>query len=119
MSYVKNFKPILVSHPRILTIKEHTSFGQTFKKIKNRKRFDFIWIQKPKPQQMAAVLLSRLSGKKFFWIQGFENPPVPKFVTRLLLQQSDRIIVSSTHNRYKLWKLGIGGPKIRMGKFKV
>gem|GEM_PF-2573952 len=119
MPYVKTLKSILAAHPKVLTIKEHTSFGQTLKRIKNRKRFDFIWVQKPKPEQMAAVLLSRLSGKKFFWIQGFENPPVPKFVTRLLMQQSDRIIVASTHYRYKLWRLGIKGPKVRLGKFKI
>jgi hypothetical protein len=117
--YVKNQKLLLAARPRILKIKEHTSFGQTFKKIKNRKRFDFIWVQKPKPGQMAAVLLSRLSGKKFFWIQGFENPPVPKFVTRLLLNQSDRIIISLDKYRYKLRRLGISGPKIRLGKFKI
>lgn len=119
MPYVKNQKLLLAAYPKILTIKEHTSFGQTYKKIKNRKRFDFIWVQKPQSRQMAAVLLTRLCGKKFFWIQGFENPPAPKFLSRLLLNQSDRIIVNSSHYRYKLWKLGISGPKVRMGKFKV
>jgi len=119
VSYVKNQKLLLTAHPYILTIKEHTSFGQTFIRIKQSKRLDFLWVQRPEPQQMAAVLLSRLSGKKFFWIQGFQNPPVPKYMTRFLLSQADRILVSSTHYRYKLWKLGISGPKVRLGKFKI
>ncbi|MEX2027994.1 MAG: hypothetical protein WD988_00660 [Candidatus Curtissbacteria bacterium] len=119
MSYVKTEKLLLAAHPKILTIKEHTSFGQTYKKINSKKMLDFVWVQKPKPAQMAAVMAARLSGKKFFWIQGFENPPVPRFITKLLLIQADRIIVNSNHNKYKLQKLGIIGPKVRMGKFRV
>lgn len=63
---------------------------------------------------MTAVLLKRLLGKKFIWIQGFANPPKPNFISQLLLSQADRILVKSKKEAAKLKDLGIKFEKIRL-----
>ena len=49
-TYVKNRKLFLAARTNILKIKEHTSFGQTFQKIKKAKSADFVLIDKAKSQ---------------------------------------------------------------------
>lgn len=65
---------------------------------------------------MTAVLMARLMGKKFLWIQGFTNPPKPNFLSRLLLSQADKIIVKSKSVADKLTAFGIDKTKIRYQK---
>jgi len=113
--YVKNLKPVLTACPNLLTIKASTTFGQTYKKIKKTKLLDFIYVEKPKATQMVAIVINRLLGKKFFWIQSFENPPTPSFITKLLLNQADRIIVEDKKYLHRLKKLGIPSRKLRLG----
>ncbi|OGD92994.1 hypothetical protein A2697_05030 [Candidatus Curtissbacteria bacterium RIFCSPHIGHO2_01_FULL_41_44] len=62
---------------------------------------------------MAAVLAARLTGKKFFWIQGFTNPPAINFLSHLLMTQADRIIVNSRKEITKLITLGFDKAKIK------
>lgn len=101
--------------PHLITIKEQTTFAQTAIKI-SKSSLDVVWVAKPKASQMAAVLLARLSGRKFFWIQSFSNPPHPSFFAKLLLAQADRIIVKNVENRHKLKDFGIERTKIRLEK---
>ncbi|MCR4325148.1 MAG: hypothetical protein NUV69_05710 [Candidatus Curtissbacteria bacterium] len=112
MSNVKQIITILNSRSHLLIIKANSSFTQTFQKIKNGKKIDFIFVKKPKARQMTAVQLLRLGGKRFLWIQGFSNPPKPNLVTRFLLSQSDRLVVDSKEDLEKLKKLGIPKSKI-------
>ena len=116
---VKNLKPVLISCPHLLTIKARTTFAQTFQKIKKTKNPDFVFVEKPDLTQMLATVLVRLTGKRFFWIQGFENPPTPNFATRLLLSQADRILVRDKKYSLKLKKLGVDSSRIRFGKFRT
>lgn len=113
MPNVKEINQILNSHPRLLSIKGSTSFSKTLRKIKKAKNADFVWLEKPKLNQMACVLLTRLIGKKFIWIQNFENPPAPNFLTRLILAQTDKIIVRSKKDFLKLKNSGIDKSKIK------
>src|SRR3989344_9396921 len=115
MRYVNNLNPVLSAYPSLLTIKEDTTFGQTFKKIRKSKMLDFVFVEKPKASQMAALISSRLLGKKFFWIQSFQNPPTPNFITKLLLNQADRILIEDKRYIYRLKKLGIPAHKLRLG----
>lgn len=101
------------SYSNLLVIRANTKFGRTLKKIKKSKK-EFVFVEKPKLHQMLAVILARLLGQKFLWIQNFENPPVPNFLTRLLLNQSDEIIVSSRKEAAKLKSFGIDKPRKRV-----
>ncbi|MBI2327955.1 hypothetical protein HYU92_06585 [Candidatus Curtissbacteria bacterium] len=113
MFHEKILKTILATRPHLLTIKEHTSFGKIIEKVSSQK-YDFIIVNKAAVKQMAAVLTLRLLGRKFFWIQNFSNPPASNFFARLLLNQSDRILVASKKEIFKLKKLGVDKPKIRI-----
>ncbi|HSX19192.1 MAG TPA: hypothetical protein VLE91_03595 [Candidatus Saccharimonadales bacterium] len=77
---------------------------------------DFVYVEKPQNTQMAAVLTSRLLGRKFIWIQGFSNPPIPNLVEKFLLTQADKLIVSDIKNANKLKRLGISRSKIQLIK---
>jgi len=112
--YVKTPKLIKTLRPYLSTIKAKTSFSKTLSKITSSKHKDFVWVRQPKINQMIAVLLARLLGKKFFWIQNFTNPPSPNFFTRLLLTQADRIMVNSQKLANKLKLLGIDKSKIKV-----
>ena len=100
----------------LLQIKEHTTFAQTFKIIKSDKQIDIVWVKKPKAAQMWAVLLHRLGGQKFRWIQNFENPPAASLWSKILISQADRIIVSSRRDYNKLKRFGINPQKVRIEK---
>ena len=63
---------------------------------------------------MTVVLAGRLLGKKFFWLQAFSNPPIPGFFTRLLLNQSDEILVQSRVQASNLKSLGVEKPRIKL-----
>ena len=63
---------------------------------------------------MIAVLLLKILGKKFFWVQNYKNPPVPNFFARLLISQADRIIVKDKKERDQLKSLGIEKSKIKI-----
>jgi len=114
VSYVKYLKKLESIHPHLLTIRTKSSFGKTFKKIYKSKSSQFVFVEKPKTQQMAAILLSKIIGKKFFWIQMFDNPPAPNFSTRLLLSQADKIIVRQKKFAQKLVSFGIDKSKIKI-----
>jgi len=114
---VKDTRPlasILTSNNNLLRITANTTFKKTFQKIKKSHK-EFVWVLKPDFAQMMAVMLCRLTSEKFLWIQNFENPPVPNFVVRLLLNQADEILVSSRAEARKLHKFGVEKPKIRVG----
>lgn len=98
----------------MLSIGANTSFKKTLKKINHNKKADVVWVQKPNPTQMSAILTARLAGKKFLWIQSFSNPPTPGLFTKLLLNQSDTIFVSSKKMAAKLRGFGVNKPKIRI-----
>lgn len=112
MQYVKDRKLYISARTQILKIKEHTSFGQTFQKIKKAKGTGFILIDKAKSRQMLAALILKLAGRKFFWIQNFSNPPVPSLLAKMLISQADNIIVESKKDFYKLKSFGIKSAKI-------
>ena len=99
----------------MLIITAKATFKKTFQKIKKSPK-EFVWVEKPIVSQMAAALLIRLIGKKFLWIQNFENPPVPNFFARLLLNQADEIMVDSRRMAAKLKSLGVEKPKIKLIK---
>jgi len=96
-----------------LIIKGRASFKKTFVKIKKSKKANFVFIEEPNVSQMLPVLIFKILGKKFLWIQGFANPPTPNFPVRLLLAQADIIIVKSRLQQLKLKNLGIDKSKIR------
>lgn len=116
MANVNNPKLALTSKTNLLLIRPRHSFSQIFQKIKNSKKRDMVFVEKAKSDQMAAVILSRLLGRKFFWAQGFSNPPIPNFLTKLLLTQADKVIVKSKADGNKLKALGIETAKIRYVK---
>ncbi len=116
VSNVKNSTTIQRLKSNLLTIKAHSSFSQIYKKINNTRNPDFVLVKKAKASQMSALVLSRLAGKKFFWIQEFANPPTPGFFTRILLSQPDRIIIKSKTDFIKLKNFGIDKAKIRYQK---
>ena len=99
-----------------LEIGASTSFKKIVNKFTKSKGYYAVWIKKPITSQMAAVLLARLAGKKFMWVQNFSNPPIPSFLTKLLLNQADVIVVGSRENAQKLKSFGIDKPKIRIRK---
>lgn len=106
----------LSARTHILKIKEQTSFGQTFQKIKKIKSADFVLIDKAKSPQMLAALILKLAGRKFFWIQNFSNPPVPSLLAKMLISQADNIVVESKKDLYKLKSFGISPAKIQYKK---
>ncbi|MBI3341676.1 hypothetical protein HY024_00980 [Candidatus Curtissbacteria bacterium] len=63
---------------------------------------------------MAAVLAHKLLGRKFVWIQKFENPPIADLWEKLLVAQADRIIVSSRKDYNKLRRFGVKMSKVRL-----
>jgi len=113
-NYVTKFEKIRKLKPHLLSISPKTSFGKIFRKIKKSKDIEIVWVKKATYSQMAAVLTSRLIGKKFLWIQNFANPPVPNLITRFLLTQTDRIIVISKKDASRLKTFGIEKSKIRL-----
>jgi len=110
---VKFLNSILTSKNNLLIIRANSNFKKTFKRARKNQK-EFLLLEKPKANQMSAVLLARLLGQKFLWIQNFENPPIPNFFTRLLLNQSDEIFVSSRKEAAKLNSLGIDKPRRRI-----
>lgn len=116
MSYVKYLKKLESIHPHLLTIRTKSSFGQTLAQIKNFKNLDFVFVERANVGQMLAVLIGRLLGKKYLWIQAFANPPAPSFLTRLLLAQADRILVKSYYLVKKLQDFGIDKSKIKIAR---
>jgi len=115
VSNVKKLIPVL-SSKSVLQISTNIPFKKILKKIAHNKKADVVVLEKPNPIQMTAVIFSRLRGKKFLWIQNFSNPPVPGFYTKLLLNQSDIILVKSKKMAAKLHSFGVDKPKIRIGK---
>ena len=63
---------------------------------------------------MIAVLLLKILGKKFFWVQNYKNPPVPNFFARLLISQADRILVKDKKEAGQLKSFGIEKSKIKI-----
>ena len=114
MSNVKTQQPPLELRPNLLQIKEHTTFGQTYNLIRHEKQLDIVWVKKPDPQQMSAVLLHKLTGRKFHWVQNFENPPIAGTWSQILISQADRIIVTTRRDYNKLRRYGIRISKIRI-----
>jgi hypothetical protein len=102
--------------PHFLIFGAKTSFGQIFKNIFKSKKIEIVWLKKPKKNQMAAVLIARILGKKFFWMQSFANPPVPDFDTKLLLTQPDRLLVADYKEAKKLQSFGVQKDKIKIQK---
>lgn len=102
--------------PNLLTIRQSTPFGQIIKKLHKGKKVEFVWVEKPKPKQMSAILFSRLIGKKFVWIQEFENPPIANFLTRFMLTQCDQIMVKSRKDAIKLKTFGVKSGRVHLVK---
>src|SRR3989338_2329428 len=114
MQNVKKSPLALRFRQDLLQIKEHTTFAQTFRLIKKDKQLDVIWVKKPKASQMSAVLLRKLSGRKFQWVQNFENPPAANLWSKILISQADRIIVANRRDYNKIKGFGIRTQKIRI-----
>lgn len=115
MTDVKIINSILKSQ-NILHIGEKVPFTKIIKKVYKRKQLDIVLLEKAKPNQMSAVLFTKLMGKKFLWIQNFANPPVPGFYTKLLLNQTDTILAKSRKAAAKLHSFGVDKPKIKILK---
>lgn len=115
---MKNVKLLnsILNPNNTLTLGASTSFKKILERLNKSKHFEAVWVKKPNASQMAAVILIRLTGKKFMWIQGFSNPPVPSFFTRLMLNQADIIVVSSAKNIRKLKNFGVDKPKIKINR---
>ncbi len=114
MSYVNIFDLLQSLHPSLTIIGPRVTFGKIFRKINRAKNCEFVWVKKARTDQMTAVLILKIIGKKFLWIQSFENPPAPTFITKLLLSQADRIIVDSRKDANKLKSFGINKSNIRL-----
>lgn len=110
---VRNLNKILSLNPHLLKIAPGSSFGQIIRKISKSKKLEFVFVKKPQISQILAVMLVRVFGKKFFWIQNFENPPVPNFFSRLLLPEADLILVKNRKEANKLKSFGIKKSKIK------
>lgn len=111
---VKKLNHLLNFSQNLLIVKEHTSFKKIFRKVKHDKKKDFVFVVKPKASQMAAMVLARLSGKNFYWIQNFSNPPKPSLLARLLLNQANTILVKSKKAAAGLRGQGVDKPKIKV-----
>lgn len=116
MSNEKILNRLISFKNNLITLKVNSSFAKSIKKILKSKKADFIFVNKPDLSPMAAVMLSRLLSRKFIWIQSFSNPPEPSFWTKLLLNQTDEILVKSRGDVKKLRRLGVEKPKIRILK---
>jgi len=114
VAYVKKSKRVSTLKFKVSTIPPRSSFGRTFKKITASKNISFVWLAKPKINQMTAVLLLKISGRKFFWVQNYKNPPVPNFFARLLISQADRIMVKDKKEKDQLKSFGIEKSKIKI-----
>jgi len=114
VAYVKKSKRVNTFKVKVLSISVRSSFGQTFKKIAASKNTSFVWLAKQKTNQMAAVLLWRIIGRKFFWVQNFSNPPAPNFISRLLISQADRIMAKDKKEADQLKSFGISKSKIKI-----
>lgn len=114
MYNVKTAKLSKKPRTNLLQIKDRTSLKQTFKLIKRDKQIDIVWLEKPKIAQMSAVLIHKLLGRKFIWIQSFENPPVANLWEKLLVAQADRIIVTTRKDYNKLRRFGVKMSKVRL-----
>lgn len=106
----------LFSSKNLLNIRASVPFSKIIKKINHNKKADVILVERAKPSQMTGVLLARLLGKKFIWVQSFSNPPVPSFYTKMILNQADIILVTSKKMAAKLHSFGVDKPKIRIKK---
>ena len=115
---MKNVKLLnsILNPKNTLTLGASTSFKKILDKLNKSKHYEAVWVKNPDASQMAAVILIRLSGKKFLWIQSFSNPPVPSFISRLMLNQADIIIVTKRENIKKLKSLGVDKPRIKFQK---
>ena len=113
VAYVKKSKRVSTLKFKVSTIPLRSSFGQTVKKIISSKNIGFVWLTKPKINQMAVVLLLKILGRKFFWVQNYKNPPVPNFFARFLISQADRILVKSKKEADQLKSFGISKSKIK------
>jgi len=116
VSNVKKSNHLKSLRPNLLTIRQSTSFGQIIKKTFKGKKVEFVWVEKPKLMQMTAVLFSRLFGKKFVWIQEFENPPKANFITRFILTQCDQIMVKNRKDAIKLKSFGVKSGRVHLDK---
>lgn len=116
VNYESLRKSLLNPQKNLLVIKANYPFKKTFKKITKAKKIDFVFVEKANINQMFALLISRISGKKFIWIQAFSNPPTPNILARILLNQTDTILLSSKKLAGKLRGLGVDKPKIRIYK---
>ena len=114
MSNVKTLNNLLNFSQNLLIIKERSSFKKIFHKVKHTKKREFVYMAKPVPSQMAALILARLSGRNFYWIQGFSNPPKPGFFARILINQADVVLVKSKRVAANLRGLGIEKPNMRV-----
>lgn len=63
---------------------------------------------------MAAALLFKMSGRKFFWVQNFSNPPVPSLIAKMLISQADKIFVKDKKNFFKLKSYGVKTSKVHI-----
>lgn len=114
LTSIKNLRP------HLLTFGARISFGKIFKTIFKSKNVDFVIVKKAQTNQMAAVLLTRLLGSKFVWVQNFSNPPIPSFLAGLLLSQADHIMATNKKDVEKLLEIGINKRKIhRSGNLKL
>ncbi len=116
MAYVKTPQPVSELRPHLLQIKEHTTFGQTYNMIRYEKQLDIVWVEKPLPAQMSALLLHKLTGRKFLWVQSFQNPPLASNWSKILISQADRIIVTTRRDYNKLKRFGVNVNRIRIEK---
>ncbi|MBI4038018.1 hypothetical protein HY382_03165 [Candidatus Curtissbacteria bacterium] len=119
MSNDKVINKILSFHHNLITVRPRTSFGKIFKTINKAKKLEYIYVEKPKVGQMAAVMATKVLGKSFFWIQKFENPPVPDLLAKLLLSQADKIIVSNRKEANRVKSFGISKSKIDLHYKKI
>lgn len=116
MANVKKTNHLKSLRPNLLTIRHSNRFGQIIKKLLKGKKVEFVWVEKPKPAQMSAILLSRLLGKKFVWVQEFTNPPKANFVTRFILTQCDQIMVKNRKDAMKLKSFGVKSGRVHLEK---
>ena len=116
MSNVKKSNHLKSLRPNLLTIRQSNSFGQIIKKIRKSKKNEFVWVEKPMLSQMIAVLLARLTGAKFVWIQEFSNPPTPNLIIRFILTQCDQLMVKNRADATKLKSFGVKPGRVHLDK---
>ena len=114
MTHVKTLDQIQKIKPHLLSFGVKIPFNKIFLNIRKSKNIDFVWLKTPKANQMAAVLIARLLGSKFVWIQNFTNPPTPNFWMRLLLGQADHIITVNQKDVARLIEMGIDKKKVKL-----